>query len=211
MTGPAVIAGVVLAAGSSSRLGGDTPKQLLMLNGRTLVQHALDAVAGAGLDPIVVVLGFRADDVERALILPSGPRTMVVRNPAFAAGQASSVAVGLDALGPQVEAAVVVLGDQPELPSRHVRRIVDGYRTTGRPIVRARYPGGVPGHPVLLAREVWPRVRALRGDAGARRVMDDEPDLVTEVSFDTPAPQDIDTTQQYQAALERAARRPLDM
>ena len=84
-----VIAGIVLAAGSSSRLGGETPKQLLVLNGRPLVQHAVDTVAEAGLDPIVVVLGHRAEDVERALVLPSNART--VRNALFATGQASSL------------------------------------------------------------------------------------------------------------------------
>jgi len=199
-----VIAGIVLAAGSSSRLGGETPKQLLVLNGRPLVQHAVDTVAEAGLDPIVVVLGHRAEDVERALVLPSNART--VRNALFATGQASSLVAGLDALGPEVSAAVIVLGDQPELPAEHVCRLVDAYRTARRPIVRARYRDGVPGHPVVLGREVWPRVRELLGDTGARDLIERDPGLVAEVVFDAPAPEDIDTMANYRAALARADR-----
>src|SRR5918997_5983315 len=105
-----MISAVVLAAGASTRLG--RPKQLLELDGKPLLQHVVDALDGAGLDEVVVVLGHEAERIRAAVVLPA--RGRVVVNRAHRSGQASSLRAGLDAVDAASEAAVVVLGDQPD-------------------------------------------------------------------------------------------------
>ena len=154
--------GIVLAAGRGVRMGG-TPKQLLPLDGRPLLQHVLDAAASAGVEGVVVVLGHAADRIAPALRLPPGARVVV--NPRHEEGQSTSLGVALDAMPPGAAAALVLLGDQPEVRADAIRAVI---AAAGRaPVVRASY-GGVPGHPVLLARSLWPELARGRGDAGAR-------------------------------------------
>src|SRR5437879_5028455 len=172
---------VVLAAGTSSRLGGPVPKQLLELDGRPLAQYALDAAAAAGLGPILLVLGHVADRIEAAVSLPAGARVVV--NPDFRSGQASSLRAGLDALPEEAEAVVVLLADQPGMRVESIRRVAEEFRRTGAAIVQARYRDG-PGHPVLLGRAVWPLLRGVSGDVGARDVVAAHPELRAEVEVE---------------------------
>lgn len=193
------MAGVVLAAGSSSRMG--RPKQLLRLGDLPLLQHVVDAVAAAGLDEVVVVLGHEATAVAGALRLPEGAR--VVPNAEHAAGLSTSLRAGLQALGPGIRAAVVALGDQPELDPGAVRAVVEAHRSAGARLVQASYRG-VPDHPVVLDRRVWPQVLAVTGDRGAREVLAAHPDWVHRVELDRDAPGDVDTWGDYEDLRERA-------
>jgi molybdenum cofactor cytidylyltransferase len=189
-----VITALVLAAGTSSRFG--RTKQLVLLRGRPLVQHAVDAVAGAGLDEIVVILGHQADDVRRSLELPPNARTVV--NPAYESGLASSLAAGLREADRASEAAVVLLGDQPGIASRHVRMLVGAFQAHRSRFVRLRFRDG-PG-PALLARAAWPEALALEGDIGARLLMERHPEMIEEVEIDEDVPADVDRPED----LERA-------
>jgi len=180
-----VISAVVLAAGRATRFG--STKQLVEIDGKPLVQHAIDIAAGAGLDEIVVVLGHDAERVEAALELPE--RARLIFNGRFAEGQSTSLAAGLRALDPSSDAAVVLLGDQPHIKPEEIRALVERFRSTGTTIVRLRYRDR-PG-PALLAREIWPDALALSGDVGARALVDGQ--LVQEVSIDRDAPPDIDS------------------
>jgi CTP:molybdopterin cytidylyltransferase MocA len=125
-----------------------------------------------------------------------------VVNPDYAAGQSSSLRAGLAALedGP-AEAAVILLGDQPLVGSEAVRAVAQAFRETGASVVRARYGARI-GHPILLARRVWPAARGLQGDVGARGLIRDlaelEPQRVHDVELPGPAPEDIDTPEQYE-------------
>lgn len=188
-----MIAGVVLAAGTSSRLG--RPKQLLVYRGRPLVQHAVDAALDAGLDEVVVVLGHEADAVHDALELPS--RGRVVVNPDYAEGQSTSLRTGLDDLGGDARAAVVLLGDQPGVGADEVRAVVERYEGTGGPVVRARWEGR-PGHPVLFDRSVWDALTEVTGDVGARDLLREHPDWVVPLDFGRPPPPDVDTEADYE-------------
>ena len=179
-----MITGIVLAAGTASRYG--ATKQLAVLDGRPLVQHAIDALAAASVDEIVVVLGHDAARVHDALALPAGARTVVAER--YASGQAASLAAGLGACDAASEAAVVLLADQPDITAEHVRRLVAAFRDEPAPILRLRFDDG-PG-PALLARSVWDEAMALEGDTGARALM--TPDRVREVRVDGPAPRDVD-------------------
>lgn len=185
---------MVLAAGAGSRFGGT--KQLARVRGKPLAQHAIDAVAGE-VDEIVVVLGHDADAVEAALALP--PHARAVRNPRFARGQATSLAVGLGACSPDSQAAVVLLADQPGIRPEHVRALVRAYRADPRPgAIRLRFRDA-PG-PALLARSIWPKLAELRGDVGARAWLDAHPEAVRWVELDEPAPADVDRPQDLDRA-----------
>ncbi|MGZ4108626.1 MAG: nucleotidyltransferase family protein [Actinomycetota bacterium] len=180
-----MIAAVVLAAGSASRFGGT--KQLALLDGKPLVRHAVDAARGVGIAEVVVVVGHDADAVARA----AGTDVSIVRNPRHAEGQSTSLAAGLDALGDEVDAAVVLLADQPGITAEVIRDLVATAASRAEPIVRLRFVDA-PG-PALLRRSVWDDVRALEGDTGARALAERSPDLVFEAFVATAAPADIDT------------------
>jgi molybdenum cofactor cytidylyltransferase len=182
-----VITGIVLAAGTSSRFG--RTKQLLEIDGKPLVQHAVDAASAAGLDEIVVVLGHEAERVEAALRLPSNARTVV--NPRYERGQSTSLAAGLEAADPTSDGAVVLLADQPGVTAEHVRALIHGFRARRPRIVRLSFRDG-PG-PALLSRETWPEAMRLEGDTGARALMARHPEWVDEIAVDEDAPLDLDT------------------
>ncbi|HEY2803031.1 MAG TPA: nucleotidyltransferase family protein [Actinomycetota bacterium] len=179
-----MISAVVLAAGTASRFG--STKQLVLVDGKPLVQHAIDAAAAAELDEIVVVLGHDADQVREALELPSNARAVV--NDRYAQGQSTSLAAGLFALDPSSEAAVVLLGDQPEVRPEEIRALIERFAETRASTVRLRYRNA-PG-PALLGREIWPDALKLRGDTGARALFDSHE--VDEVEIDRDVPRDID-------------------
>ena len=189
-----MISALVLAAGEGTRFGGT--KQLEILRGKTLVQHAVDAASAAGVGEIVVVLGHDALRVRDALDLPE--RARVVVNERYADGQSTSLAVGLQALDPASEAAIVLLADQPGIAGRHVRALVTAFETDAPEILRIRFRGG-PG-PAILARSVWDEVMRLSGDIGARAFLDSEPERARWLDLDEDAPPDVDV----RADLERA-------
>ena len=181
-----MITAIVLAAGTSSRFG--RTKQLVELEGKPLVQHAVDAAAGAGLDEIVVVLGHDEGLVRAHVRLPAGAR--IALNPDYELGQSTSLKAGLDAADPASGAAVVLLADQPGITAEHIRALADTFEA-GRPrIVRLRFRDG-PG-PALLSREVWDQARNLAGDTGAREIIEAHPEWVEEVPVDSDAPADVD-------------------
>jgi molybdenum cofactor cytidylyltransferase len=182
-----VISGIVLAAGAGSRFGGT--KQIEIVDGRPLAQHAIDAAAAAGLGEILIVTGHDAEAVEAALTLPHGAR--FVRNPNYRDGQASSLAAAFHEVAEDSEAAVVLMADQPGVSPEVITALVTGFRATRRQIVRAAYRNG-PG-PSLLSREIYAEAGHLHGDVGARVLMASHPEWVEEIAIDADLPLDIDT------------------
>ena len=158
-----MIGGLVLAAGQGSRFGG--AKQLAELDGRPLLEHALAAMAASPVDQVVVVLGSGAEAVLGRVDLHGAEPVVCER---WDEGQAASLAKGLAELS-DCEAVVVTLGDQPDMSPEAVRRVI-GARGEGASAVRATY-FGAPGHPVLLERELFDRLRDVTGDHGARNVL----------------------------------------
>ncbi len=181
-----MITAIVLAAGTSSRFG--RTKQLVELRGKPLVQHAVDAAAGAGLDEIVVVLGHDEDLVRARVRLPAGAR--IVLNPDYELGQSTSLKAGLDAAADSSDAAVVLLADQPGITAEHIRALVDTFEARRSRIVRLRFNDG-PG-PSLLSRVVWDEARTLTADTGAREIIAAHPEWVEEVAVDGVVPVDVD-------------------
>ena len=155
-------AGVVLAAGGSSRLG--RPKQLLPWRGRPLVRHAAETALAAGLRPVIVVTGAFAEEVEAHL---EGLPVAVERNPAWAEGQGGSVAAGARRLPPETGAAIFLLADQPQATPALLRELAALHARTLSPLA-APQVDGQRGNPVLFDRVTFPELRALSGEAGGR-------------------------------------------
>ena len=197
------LSGVILAAGASSRMG--RSKQLLPLADRPLLQHVLDAAANSCLDEIIVVLGHRAQEIDTAIQLPSQRAIRVVVNPDYALGQSTSLRLGLRATHAGAEAAAILLGDQPHVTGALIDRVAAAFVAAAAPVVRPVHtdPRGhrVPGHPVFLARRIWPEVEQLRGDQGARVLLSVHPDWLLEVPLESDLPNDIDTWEEYQRSL----------
>lgn len=198
-----MISALVLAAGEGKRFGGT--KQLEIVRGKPLIQHAVDAASGAGVGEIVVVLGHDALGVLDALDLPEGARFIV--NERYAQGQSTSLAAGLRVLDPSSEAAVVLLADQPGVGSRHVASLVTVLRNESPEIVRIRFRDG-PG-PAILARSVWDEAIALTGDTGARALFEARPDRVRWVVVDEDTPVDVDRRADLERVRSEAPRPPL--
>lgn len=193
---------LVLAAGLSSRFG--SPKSLARLDGRTILEHVLLALRDAGLDPIKVVLGAEADQIEAATDWPAGVLRM--RNPDPARGLSSSLRDGLldlAALTPRVGAAVIALGDQPRLRPDVVRALLDATAATTRPIVAPRYAAGGGPNPLLLRREGFALADEVSGDRGLGPVLAAHPDLVAWVDVPGDNP-DVDTRDDLARVAERA-------
>jgi nicotine blue oxidoreductase len=176
------VAGVLLAAGEGSRLG--TPKALVELGGRRLVDRGAGLLRDGGTEPVIVVLGAARVDV---------PGVLAVHNPDWATGMGSSLAAGLRAVPADRAAAVIALADQPLIGPGAVRRLIAAYEA-GAQVVAAAYDGKA-RNPVLLPREHWPEVLAAAvGDAGARPFLRAHPELVTLVECgDVGSPDDLDT------------------
>jgi CTP:molybdopterin cytidylyltransferase MocA len=181
-----VIAGVVLAAGAGRRFG--ARKQLADLHGRPLLEHALRAMAAAPVDRVLVVLGADAEEVSHRVDM-NGAETVVCDG--WETGISASLRAGFDAAG-GAGAVAIVLGDQPLISAQAVARVVAARGDAAA--VRATY-GGVPGHPIVLERELFARARELRGDTGARAVLAGV--SVREVACDgLGSPADVDTPDQ---------------
>jgi CTP:molybdopterin cytidylyltransferase MocA len=172
------VVGLVLAAGGSTRMG--RSKQLVELDGRPLLEHALRALAAAPLDEVVVALGARAAEVLERVDL-HGATPLVV--PEWTAGMGHVLARALSSLG-EPSAVVVCLGDQPLVGPAAVARLVEAWRAGAGPVVAASY-GGRLGNPKLFDRGVLPHLRRLRGDTGARDLLAAHPEWVTAVEVGT--------------------------
>lgn len=187
-----MIAGILLAAGLSRRMG--RAKLVLPLGGRPVLRHSAERLLAAGLSPVVVVTGREHAATASAL---AGLAVDIVANPNPEAGQASSIRVGVASLPPDAEAALVALGDQPFVPADVIRRLSDAFRSTHKPIAAPRYRDGL-GNPVLFGAAVFAELLALGGDRGARAVVDRDPGRVALVDVDQLMPQDIDTPEDYE-------------
>ncbi|MGA8016193.1 MAG: nucleotidyltransferase family protein [Candidatus Dormiibacterota bacterium] len=199
-------AGVVLAAGSSSRMG--EPKQLLSFHGRPLLEHVVRAACGSRLDEVVVVLGAHLAPIRAGV---EWGRSRVVSNPEHAGGLSTSIRAGISALGPDAERAMIILGDQPEVSAELFDRLLDAQAGSGLPAA-ALSIDGLLHPPVVLARELWPDILALAGDIGCRRIIRARPELVAPVAASAPGghPIDIDTPEDWRRMGYGASASPAD-
>jgi len=190
-----LIAAVVLAAGSSSRMG--KPKQTLQLEGWSMLERVLQTLSQTKVDRVVVVLGAHSSAVRGGVKFG---REKVVLNPRFKEGMSGSLRIGLAEVE-EADAAIIVLGDQPFVSPGTIDRIIDAYVSSKSPVVVPVYRGRR-GNPVLFDRSLFPQIRRIRGDVGAKSVVAGNEDKLLQVDVnDEGILVDIDTPSDYSNAV----------
>lgn len=167
----AKVAGIILAAGASRRMG-SVNKLLASIAGKPLVRHAVESFVATSLSPIIVVVGYESDKVAAAL---EGLPVQLVFNPDHANGQGSSVGVGVEALDNNVTDAMIGLGDMPLLPSALLDSLIHthiGREGHARNITIPAFEGQR-GNPVLWGKTFFPELITLAGDRGGRQLLND--------------------------------------
>lgn len=198
------VAGVVLAAGASTRMGGN--KVLFRLDGESLVARTVRRAAEGGLDPVVVVLGHEAPRVGRELEgLPCRP---VVNTDHASGGQGSSFRAGIAAVPAAAPAAVVLLADMPHVTPEMIAALVERYRLSGAPLVVSEY-GGVSAPPTLYGRALFPEIASGTGcgrDVVRRHRAEAEVVVwPAERLADLDEPGDVERLRESGAGIERCA------
>jgi molybdenum cofactor cytidylyltransferase len=192
-----VIAAIVLAAGLSRRMG--RPKMSLPWGDTTVIGQIMGTLSASRLDEIFVVVGGASADVEEAIqnVQVSTP-VKTLLNPHFAEVEMTySVQVGLRALGEKFKAAMIVLGDQPQMKVEVVNLILSAYADTESPLVVPSYKKRR-GHPWLVARALWPMVIGLKPSQTLRDFLGSQAGQIHYVDVNTPSVlQDIDTPAEY--------------
>jgi molybdenum cofactor cytidylyltransferase len=187
------VAAIVLAAGMSRRMG--TPKQLLRLGGKSLLERTLENVRGSSVGEIVLVLGAAADEVLRQL--PTDGIQVVV-NPDFQQGMGASLRKGLAAVSASTEAAFVVLADQPFVHSSTLDQMIAYLAKHASQILLPLYRG-FRGNPVLLGRSVFPELMNLTGDVGCRAIFGSHTQSIQRLAVNDPGILlDIDSAEDWE-------------
>ena len=194
---PGSVAGVVLAAGASTRMGQN--KLLFRLGGETLIRRTVASALSAGLDPVIVVLGH---DAERAVTELAGLSIVPVFNPEYARGINRSLKMGIASVPEDASAAVVMLADMPMVTDRMVAALVERFRASRAPIVVSDYEG-VQAPPTLYSRTVFSELGALEGEGCGKQVVRRHAPEVVKVSWPAGALTDVDRPEDYEGAKQR--------
>jgi len=191
-----LIPGVVLAGGSSTRMG--SPKALLPLGAGTFLSQVLTTLRASGLDDLVVVTGAHDAEIRQAVETLAMPGVRVVHNAQHADGQVASLRAALHVVDhPGIAAVLVTLVDHPLVKAETVRRLIDAWAQVRAPVVRPVFEGRH-GHPVIFASEVFGALWAVPVDAGARAVVRALGNAVHDVPVDDPGVcADVDTPGDY--------------
>lgn len=191
------IGAVILAAGQSRRMG-KSNKLLADIEGKPMVSHVADAVLESQARPAVVVLGHQASSVRKAL---SGRDVEFVHNADFAEGISSSLKKGLQALPPDIDGALICLGDMPRVTAAQIDRLIASFNPVeGRAICVPTF-NGKRGNPVLFAKRFFESMESISGDVGARHLIGEATDQVCEVEMkDRSVLFDIDTRETLEKA-----------
>ena len=196
-----VIAAIVLAAGQSSRMA---PYHKLLLPdraGKPMIARVVDNLLSSSLRPILVVVGHRAEEIKAALA--GRPVTFVVAAD-YAEGLAASLRAGIKALPNEAQAALICLGDMPLVTARVIERLIETYDPDEGRLIAVPIHRGRRGNPVLWDRRFFPAIAALRGDGGAKGVIDQHLEAVAEVDIsDDSVLRDFDTVESLATLPER--------
>jgi len=178
------IAGIILAAGASTRFG--RPKQLLLLEGKYMIEWVLDAALGSRLDRIVLVLGDSHKKVLQALDQKlQHPKLTIEINPEFHRGQSRSLRAGLTKVKDGFAAVMFLLGDQPMINSAIINLLLETYQAVGKDICVPTYRGKRK-NPTIFGHRLYSQLMEIRGDKGARELIDDNPNRVLTVEIEDP-------------------------
>ena len=200
---------MILAAGASSRMG--IPKQLLIWDGEPLLLRVTAQALAAQVDPVVVVLGHRREELQAILdptVAAAGERLRVVGNPAYRyGGQWSSMQSALFAMPADVKAVVILLVDMPLIRSQHIDRLVTAFdalrESAGDRLIVAFSCGDRRGHPVLVGSGWFPVLHQPPPEGGLRAILRLSPNHVVELTAGEEVLVDLDSPQDYEALLNR--------
>ena len=187
-----VVAGVILAAGTSTRFGRN--KLLLQLDGESLARRAAKAALAAGLDPVVFVLGHEAERIREEL---AGLPVRAVVNANFARGMNTSLAAGVVAVPEEAAALIVLLADMPHVTADMVTSLIETFRATGAPLVASDY-AGVHAPPTLYARPLFPELGGPEGDGCGKRVVKRHQADVVKIPWPAAALADVDREEDWE-------------
>lgn len=190
------VAALILAAGGSSRMG--RPKALLQIGSETFIRRVLGAARQQGLSPLVVVTAPQDDRLAAEL---EGEESIVVTNPAWREGLASSIAAGIASIGEGAAGVMILLADQPGVRAEHLEALLRAFHAGADPVATAY--GATPGVPAIFGPSWFERLSRLEGDRGAKALL-----IETGAERITPLSQirDIDTPDDYNALLDEWAR-----
>lgn len=189
---------LILAAGSSSRMG--KPKQLLAFEGSTLLAHISKIASKSKLHPIVLVLGANEELIKKSLDLV---QLDIVSNENWQEGMASSIVKGIDLMKkkyPEVDGVIIAVGDQPYINETQLYQLIEAQNKTGLPIAACSYEGVI-GTPALFHQSIFPELVALKGDIGAKKLIEKKIQEVVTINFDKGII-DIDTEKDYKDLLK---------
>ena len=188
---------VLLAAGCSARLG--KPKQLLKFNGKSLLQQMINTAGDTGINPLIVVLGANAALLSNEI---DTEKAHPIFNKYWQTGMASSINTGLNFLVekyPLTDGVIFMMCDQPFVSAGLLKDLITAQKQTGKPIVCSNYQH-VLGVPALFHKNIFPELLQLKGDTGARKIIQQHPDEVGSVQF-LKGNIDIDTAEDYENLL----------
>ncbi|MEL6477338.1 MAG: molybdopterin-binding/glycosyltransferase family 2 protein [Pseudomonadota bacterium] len=193
-----VIAALLLAAGAARRMGGRDKLLEPVAGGVPLLTHLAREAGASSVDRVRAVL--RPEDPRRAAALGGTGVTAVV-NPAAAEGMGTSLATGIRGLEEDVDGALILLADMPEVTAGDLDRMIAAFDPgEGRAIIRATSASGRPGHPVLFGRRFFEPLAALTGDRGAKAILDEHPEFITDLPLaGDSALTDLDTPEAWAA------------
>ena len=205
-------AAIILAAGSSSRMGHGRHKLLLPLHDRPVLAHVLDAVLASQARPIVLVLGHQPEQVRAHITTyTTHPDLQIIENPDYLQGMSTSMRLGIQTLqiygykkwkNESIDSALVLLGDQPLITSQHIDALITTYRATGKKIIAPIYEGKR-GNPILFDASLFPELLEVTGDEGGRSVLERHREEIATVEMGNPlANIDVDTWDAYQRVVE---------
>jgi molybdenum cofactor cytidylyltransferase len=185
---------IILAAGESSRMG--IPKQLLQYSGRSLLQHSIDTATASCAQPVIVVLGSKADIIKKEI---GNDKIHLIVNGEWREGMASSIRYGIKALlelNPLTEGVIMLLCDQPHVTPDLLIDLMMTYEETGKIIVASYYRDTF-GPPVFFHSTMLPGLLLLKGDVGAKALINQHASEMGFISFPGGSI-DIDTKADYQ-------------
>jgi len=197
------VAGLLLAAGRSTRMGGPN-KLLAEIGGKPLVRLAAEQLSGSQARPVIVVTGHEHARVEAVL---AGLDLQIVHNPHYVGGLSTSLKTGLAAMPQDADGVVVCLGDMPQVTSSLIDRLIDTFDPIRNALVVVPTIAGKRGNPVVWSRRFLPELMGLEGDIGARRLIASYAEAVTEVPIeDEGILVDVDTPEALRAVRAERER-----
>ena len=211
-------AAIILAAGSSSRMGAGQYKLLLPLDDRPVLAHVIDATLASQARPILIVLGHNANQVRMQIATyTEHPDITLIENADYLQGMSTSMRSGLQTIishgyrkfktWQAVDSALILLGDQPLITPRIIDTLISTWQTTGKRIVAPLYEGKR-GNPILFAASLFPELLEVSGDEGGRSVVERHRlELGTVELGDAMASYDVDTWEAYQQVVEAWKRK----